>query len=145
MTDSRQYQNMEYRNIIINATKPIEYLDQYSDIGAFRWLAEQIGTGKKGLKYNSVDFIIARLLTRNESLINYQRKSQIDFYVIGTFRTEFIPIMKVAEAFAEFYLEMLVMPNIITISKRDFLFNLKYSLRKINNGIRIYDRERDLH
>jgi len=145
MSNSKPNQNIEYRNIILKATKPIEYLNQYSDIAAIRWLTEQISSGKKDLKYNSVDFIIARLLTRNESLIKYQRKSQIDFYVIGPFRTEFIPIMKVAEAFAEFYLEMLVMPNIITISKRDFLLNIKYSLRKINNGIRIYDRERDLH
>jgi len=145
MTTLKQNRDLEYRTIILNSTKPIEFLYQFQDLGSIRWLAEQISSGKKDLKYNSVDFIIARLLTKKESLINYQRKMLIDFYVIGPFRTEFIPTMKVAEAFAEFYLEMRIMPNIITISKKDFLLNIKYSINKINNGIRIYDRERNLH
>ena len=137
--------NLEYRDIIFNSTKSVEYLSQFENAGPILWLSEQIQMGKKDLKYNSVDFIICKLLNKKEKLINYKKRDYFNIYVIGTFRSEFIPTMKVAKSFAEFYLEMKVMPNIIPITKKSFLNNLKFSINKIRNGIIIYDRERNIH
>ncbi len=145
MAKSKTDRNNDYREIVLNSTKPITFVNQFNNGQPLLRLAEQIQEGKKILKYNSVDFIIGKLLNRNESLIDYYKKDFINIYVIGTFKSEFIPTMKVADAFAEFYLEMRVMPNIIPITKKEFLENLNFSLTKIRNGILIYDRERNLH
>lgn len=135
----------DYREMVLSSTKPIEFVNQFDNGQPILWLAEQIKEGKKRLKYNSVDFIIGKLLNKNEKLIDYYRKDVINIYVIGTFKSELIPTMKVAEVFAEFYLEMRVMPNIIPITKKNFLENINFSLTKIRNGVLIYDRERNLH
>lgn len=145
MTTIKKERKLEYRQIVLNFTREVEYLNQFNNAGPIIWLAEQIQGGKRNLKYNSVDFIIGKLLTKDDRLINYQKRDFINIYVIGTFRSEFIPTMKVAEALAEFYLEMRIMPNIITISKKEFLDNLRFSINKIRNGIIIYDRERNLY
>jgi len=145
MTTIKKERKLEYRQIVLNSTREVEYLNQFNNAGPIIWLAEQIQGGKRNLKYNSVDFIIGKLLSKDDRLINYQKRDFINIYVIGTFRSEFIPTMKVADALAEFYLEMRIMPNIITISKKEFLDNLRFSINKIRNGIIIYDRERNLH
>lgn len=145
MAKTKTDRNNDYREIVLNSTKPITFVNQFNNGQPLVWLAEQIQEGKKSLKYNSVDFIIGKFLNRNENLIDYYKKDFINIYVIGTFKSEFIPTMKVANAFAEFYLEMRVMPNIIPITKKEFLQNLSFSLTKIRNGILIYDRERNLH
>jgi hypothetical protein len=145
MTTIKKERKLEYRQIVLNSTREVEYLNQFNNAGPILWLAEQIRGGKRNLKYNSVDFIIGKLLTKDDRLINYQKRDFINIYVIGTFRSEFIPTMKVADALAEFYLEMRIMPNIITISRKEFLDNLRFSINKIRNGIIIYDRERNLH
>ena len=145
MLKSKLDRDNNYREIVLNATKPVTFVNQFNNGQPILWLAHQIEDGKNKLKYNSVDFIIGKLLNRNERLIDYYKKDFINIYVIGTFRSEFISTTKVADAFAEFYLEMRVMPNIIPISKKEFLENLNFSLTKIRNGILIYDRERNLH
>ena len=135
----------DYRSLIFDSAKSLDYLDQFPIGNAFRWLANEIKNGKRNLKYDSVDFIVAKVLNRKEQPLNFQKVNQINIYVIGTFRSEFVPTMKVAEAFAEFYLEMRVLPNISTITKKEFLGNPKSSLNKIRNGVLIYDRERNIH
>ncbi len=145
MVKSKTVRNNNYRQIVLDSTKPIEFVNQFNNGQPILWLGEQIRHGKRNLKYNSVDFIIGKLLNRNEHLIDYYKRDFINIYVIGTFKSEFIPTMKVAEAFAEFYMEMRVMPNIIPITKKEFLENLSFSLIKIRNGILIYDREGNLH
>lgn len=145
MPKSKTGRNNDYRQIVLNSTKPIEFVNQFNNGQPILWLADQIRHGKKKLKYNSVDFIIGKILSKNERLIDYYKKDFINIYVIGTFKSEFIPTMKVADAFAEFYLEMRVMPNIIPITKKEFIGNLNFSVTKIRNGILIYDREGNLH
>lgn len=134
-----------YRNLIFDSAKSLDYLDQFPIGNSFRWLANEINNGKRSLKYDSVDFIVAKILNRNEQPLNFQKINQISLYVIGTFRSEFVPTLKVAEVLAEFYLEMGVLPNIFTITKKEFLGNPKSSLNKIRNGVIIYDRERNIH
>lgn len=141
----KKIQEHDYRNLIIDSTKPIEYLDKFPNGQIFTWLANEIKNGKRSLKYNSVDFIVIKLLNRKEELINYQKLDYINLYVIGTFRSEFIPTLKVAEALAEFYLEMRILPNIYTMTKKEFIENSNKSISRIKNGVLIYDREGNLH
>ena len=145
MAISRSDTDNDYRAIVLKSTKPITFVKQFKNGQPIVWLVGQIQYSKELIKYNSIDFIIGKFLSRNERLLNYHKKDFINIYVIGTFKNEFIPTLKVAKAFADFYVEMLVMPNIIPISKKEFLENLNFSLTKIRNGILIYDRERNLH
>lgn len=137
--------NDRYRNTIRGYTKPVKYMEQFDNGGTVKWLANQIRDGARPLKYNSIDFIIGKFLDKRERLINYSHKDFINIYVIGTFRNEFIPTMKVAKALAEFYLEMRVMPNINIISKKNSLADPALLKTRIINGILIYDREGNLH
>jgi len=137
--------NIEYRQLIDKYTKSIATLNNLPGSGVIQWLSEEIYIGKKSLKYNSVDFIIGKFLTKNENLINFQTRDNVNLYIIGTFTNDFIPVAKVANALATFYLEMKVMPNLITISKKQFLSDTTATINKIRNGILIYDRERNIH
>lgn len=138
--------SVKYRQAIKTYTRSVESLQQNDpNASMIYWLSKEIYIGKRSLKYNSVDFIIGKFLTKQERVINFTKRRSVILYVIGTFINEFHPITKVAEAFAEFYLEMKVMPEIITITKSQFLADLNSSVRKINNGVLIYDRERNIH
>lgn len=135
----------EYRRIVDKYTKPLHTLQQVQGADVIRWLSEEIYHGKRNLKYNSVDFIIGKFLTRNDKLIDFKRYDHINLYILGTFTNEFVPVQKVADALATFYLEMKVMPNLITVSKKQFLKDTNAIISKIRNGILIYDRERNLY
>jgi hypothetical protein len=138
--------DLKYREAVKKHTKGVEALSQLTtDSSLIYWLSKEIYAGKNKLRYNSVDFIVGKFLTRNETLVDFNKISKITIYVIGTFNNEFHPISKVAQALADFYLEMEVMPNLIPITKADFLAELNSSVKKINNGVVIYDRERNLY
>lgn len=130
---------MEYREIINNYTTPINQVD-YENIGPFIWLSNSIREGKENLTSNTVDFIIIQILDKNNNPYKFKRKKSFDVYVIGTFREYFNPTLEVAEAFSDFYLEMGILPNIISVPKNYFLEREKYYSKKIKNGILIYDR-----
>ena len=128
-----------YQDLILGNTIPIEnYMKD--GIESFKWLSDSIKEGKKPLKSNSVDFIIIKILNRNLAIYKFQKKPSFDVYVIGTFRTFFTPTYNVAEAFAEFYLEMGILPNIISVPKRQLMENSKEYANKLRNGILIYER-----
>lgn len=136
---------LQYRQIIDKYTKKVDVLANVHGAGILRWLSDEIYYGKRNLKYNSVDFIIGKFLNKQERVIDFSKRSGVTIYIIGTFTNEFIPITKVADALSTFYLEMQVMPFLITISKKQFLADTNSAINKIRNGILIYDRERDLH
>lgn len=128
-----------YQDLILGNTIPIEnYMKE--GIDSFKWLSNSIKDGKKPLKTNSVDFIVIKILNRNLAIYKFQKKPSFDVYVIGTFRTFFTPTYKVAEAFAEFYLEMGILPNIISVPKKQLMENSKKYANKLRNGILIYER-----
>jgi hypothetical protein len=135
----------KYRDLVTNSTKPIEVVNNFPNGQPIAWLSEQIYNGKRKLNYNSVDFIVLKILNRKENLLDYGSLDFMNVIVIGTFKSEFIPTVKVAEAFAEFYLEMKVLPNIILMTKKEFFSNISLSINRIRNGVLIYDRERNLH
>jgi hypothetical protein len=128
-----------YQELVLGNTIPIE---QYRKEGIepFRWLAESITEGKRRLKFNSVDFIIIKVLNRNLGVYRFDKKPSFDVYVIGTFRSFFNPTFKVSQAFAEFYLEMGVLPNIISVPKKELMENTKEYANKLRNGILLYER-----
>lgn len=133
-----------YREAVIQTTKSIDYLNNFNAGQSIYWLSQEIYDGKKKLNYNSVDFIVAKLLDRRGELINYKGKEFINLYIIGTFKNDFIPTYKVAQALATFYMEMKVIPNLITITKKEFISDPQI-ITRLKNGILIYDRERNLH
>lgn len=128
-----------YQELVLGNTIPI---DQYHKEGIepFRWLGESITEGKRRLKFNSVDFIIIKVLNRNLGVYRFDKKPSFDVYVIGTFRSFFNPTFKVSQAFAEFYLEMGVLPNIISVPKKELMENTKEYANKLRNGILLYER-----
>lgn len=129
----------QYNEIIKNNTIS---LDQVFDnrIGTFRWLSEMIYEGKYPLKINTVDYIIAKILNKKKNIYDLKRKEFFDVFVIGSFRTTFTPTLKVAESFADFYLEMKVLPNIIAVPKSIFIKNSMIYTNKIRNGVVLYER-----
>ncbi len=129
----------EYKELILNNTVNIrDVMDE--GISVFRWLSDSIYQGKYPLKMNTVDFIIAKILNRQKQLYRFRRKYSFDVYVLGTFRKTFNPTYRVAEAFADFYLEMKILPNIISIPRHIFMKAPKVFINKIRNGVILYER-----
>lgn len=128
-----------YNELVLGNTIPI---DQYQKGGIepFKWLAESIVEGKRPLKLNSIDFIVIKVLNRNLGVYHFDKKPSFDVYVIGTFRSFFNPTFKVSQAFAEFYLEMGVLPNIISVPKKELMENTNEFANKLRNGILLYER-----
>ena len=133
----------EYNEIILGHTIPIEYIDD-NRIEPFRELSRSIYDGKAELKINTVDFIVAKLLGRNKRVYTFDRKESFDVYVFGTFRKYFTPTYKVAEAFAHFYMEIGIMPNIKAVPKHILMNNIKGYVNRIRGGVLIYERRRGL-
>lgn len=135
---NKESSNIEYRQLIYKYTKNLDVLNNIQGSDVIRWLSKEIYDGKQSLKYNSVDFIIGKFLTKNDDLINFQKRDNVNLYIIGTFTNDFIPVTKVAKALATFYLEMKVMPNLITISKKQFLSDATAATSKINQSGKWY-------
>ena len=129
----------EYKELILSNTISIHDITD-EGISIFRWLSDSINQGKYPLKINTVDFIIAKILNRQKQLYRFRRKYSFDVYVFGTFRKTFNPTYRVAEAFADFYLEMKILPNIISIPKHIFMKTPKIFINKIRNGVILYER-----
>ena len=128
-----------FQELVSGNTIPIEnYMKE--GIEPFKWLANSIQEGKRPLKNDTVDFIVLKILNKNLALYRFDKKPLFDVYVIGTFRTYFHPAYNVAQAFAEFYLEMGVLPNIISVPKKELMENTKEYANKLRNGILIYER-----
>ncbi|HFK5528196.1 hypothetical protein OZ666_07265 [Elizabethkingia sp. HX QKY] len=127
-----------FSDTIRNITVSIDNVDGGSS-QAFQWLSEQIYLSKVPLKTNSVKFIIVKILNKKKESRNISIRPSFDVYVIGEFRKTFNPTLRVAEAFAEFYLEMGILPNIISIPEHILIKNREL-LHKIRNGVRIYER-----
>ncbi|TVL99792.1 MAG: hypothetical protein CV087_16780 [Candidatus Brocadia sp. WS118] len=130
---------VKYRELVFGNTIPIQQIED-SSIEPFRWLAESIQEGKVNLKVNTVDFIVLKILTKKKKIYKLNRLQSFDVYVIGTFRKFFKPTYKVAEAFAEFYLEMNILPNIIAVPKHVLMNNAKQFANKLRDGVLIYER-----
>jgi len=128
-----------YNEIILGHTIPIESIDD-NRIEPFRWLSHSIYDGKSILKINTVDFIVAKLLGRNKRVYTFDRKDSFDVYVFGTFRTYFKPTYKVAEAFAQFYVEIGIMPNLNAVPKHVLMKNVKGYVNRIRGGVLLYER-----
>jgi hypothetical protein len=120
------------------STRPVEQIDD-NFIDIFKWLSNEIYEGKAPLKTNSVQFIIAKILTRQGQTVNIRKKDFFIVYVIGDFKKSFTPVLKVAEAFAAFYSEIGVLPNIIPLPKHILKKNQEL-LHKVKNGVIIYER-----
>lgn len=128
-----------YQELVLGNTIPIEQY-QKEGIQPFRWLSDSMIEGKRSLNINTVDFIVIKILDRKLGVYRFYKKPSFDVYVIGTFRTYFNPIFKVAQAFAEFYLEMGILPNIISVPKKELMDNTKEYANKLRNGILLYER-----
>jgi len=129
----------EYKELILSNVKRVDEIYDNS-ISPFKLLADEIKEGKKDLKINTVDFIIAKILTKENRVYDLSRTDSFDVYVIGTFRKSFNPTLRVAEAFADFYLKQGMMPKIIPITKHGFMENPNIFVNKIKNGVLIYER-----
>ena len=130
---------VKYQDLVLGNTIPIDnYMKE--GIEPFKWLSNSIQEGKRPLKSNTVDFIVLKILNRNLAVYKFNRKPSFEVYVIGTFRSYFNPTYKVAEAFAEFYLKMGVLPNIISVPKSELMKNTKEYANKLRNGILVYER-----
>lgn len=91
------------------------------------------------MKPNSVQFIVAKILTRQAQTVDIRKKDFFNVYVVGDFRKSFTPVLRVAEAFAGFYSEMGILPNIIPLPKH-ILKKDKELLHKLRNGVTLYER-----
>lgn len=129
----------EYRELIKGNTLPIDIIDE-KRIAPFRHLSQSIYDGKAPLKINTVDFIIFKILNKNKKIYQFKRQYSFDVFVFGSFRKSFNPTYKVAEALADFYLELKIMPNIISIPKHTFMKDPKTYINKFRNGVIIYER-----
>lgn len=123
---------------IKNSTRPVEQIDD-NFIGSFKWLSNEIYAGKAPLKSNSVQFIVAKILSRQGQTLDIKKKDFFIVYVVGDFKKSFTPVLRVAEAFASFYSEMGILPNIIPLPKH-ILKKDKELLYKIRNGVLLYER-----
>lgn len=108
-------------------------------IGIFKGLSEEIYQGKAPLKTNSVQFIVAKILTTQGKTVDIRKKDYFNVYVVGDFKKTFTPVLRVAEAFGGFYSEIGIMPNIIPIPKHIIKKN-KELLYKLRNGVMLYER-----
>ena len=133
-------QRKKYRDLILGN---VVSLDEISREGRepFLWLSKQIYEGKSILKVNTVDFVVAKILDSKGRIYKFSRKRRyFDVYVIGTFRKVFRPTYYVAEALADFYLEMNVLPNIIAIPKHMFMKDARRYTNRIRGGVLLYER-----
>ena len=131
---------MDYRESIYSDVIDVHQIADRQSVQPFVWLSNSIRNGKVNLKINTVDFIIIKILDRNHNVYKFKTKQSFDVYVIGSFRKFFNPTLKVAEAFADFYLEMGILPNIISIPKHIYIKNIKHFHSKLRNGVLIYER-----
>lgn len=105
---------------------------------SLRWLSNEIYEGKAPLTSNTVHFIIVKL-PQNKRRANQAAIDYFNVYVVGDFLKAFTPVLKVAEAFADFYIEMGILPLIIPLPKKILMKNA-HLLQKIKNGILLYER-----
>jgi hypothetical protein len=138
MTFSKKMTESEVIEYIKDSTRPIEQIDD-NFISSFKRLSNEIYEGKAPLRANSVQFIIAKILTRQGQTFDIRKKDFFIVYVIGDFKKSFTPVLRVAEAFASFYSEIGILPNIIPLPKH-ILKRDKELLHKIRNGALIYER-----
>lgn len=108
-------------------------------ISIFKWLSDEIYQGKAPLKINTVQFIIVKILTRQRQPLDIRKLNQFDVYVVGDFRKTFSPVLRVAQAFAAFYSEIGILPNIIPLPKHS-LKKDKELLYRLRNGVILYER-----
>ncbi len=128
----------EVIDYIKSKSQPIEDVED-NFIGIFKWLSEDIYIGKAPLKTNSVQFILVKILSRQGHTIDIRKKDYFNVYVVGDFKKTFTPVVKVAEAFARFYSEIGILPNIIPLPKH-VLKKDKELLYKLRNCVLIYER-----
>lgn len=120
------------------STKPIEQInDNFIDI--FKWLSNEIYRGKAPLRSNSVQFIIAKILSKQGQTIDIRKKDFFIVYIVGDFKKSFTPVLRVAEAFANFYSEIGILPSIVPLPKHILKKDIAL-LHKIKNGVLIYER-----
>nr|WP_294858394.1 hypothetical protein [uncultured Fluviicola sp.] len=132
-------EKITYEELVLGNTISIHNC-QEQGIEPFKWLFELITQGKKPLKENTIDYIVLKVLNQNLRIYKFDKKPSFDVYVIGTFTTYFNPTFKVSQAFAEFYLEMGVLPNIISVPKKQLMQNTREYSNKLRNGILLYER-----
>lgn len=130
---------LTYQELVLKNTIPIEGFEKRG-IEPFKHLSRQMTNRINPLKFKTIDYIIVRVLNRNLNVYNFESKASFDVYVIGTFRTFFNPTLEVAKSFAEFYLEMGILPNVITVPKKELLENAQKYSNKLKNGILLYER-----
>lgn len=123
---------------IKNSTRPIEQIND-NFIDSFKVLSNDIYLEKVPLKSNSVQFIIAKILSRQGETVDIRKRDFFVVYVVGDFKKSFTPVLRVAEAFARFYSEMGILPNIVPLPKH-ILKKDKELLHKVKNGVLIYER-----
>lgn len=129
---------IEVIEYIKNSTRPVEQIDD-NFISNFKWLSNEIYEGKAPLKSNSVQFIVVKILSRQGQVLDIRKKDFFIVYVVGDFKKSFKPVLRVAEAFANFYSEIGILPSIIPLPKH-ILKKDKELLHKIRNGVLIYER-----
>lgn len=135
----KEYRDLILGNVVLLGEIPREGLEP------FLWLSDQIYTGKSVLRVNTVDFIVAKILDSKGRIYKFSRKRRyFNVYVIGTFRKVFRPTYYVAEALADFYLEMNVLPSIIAIPKHVFMKDTRRYANQIRGGVLLYERGRGL-
>lgn len=132
-------ENSDYSELIRRSTIPIWQVDE-PRANVFQWLSQSIIDGKAKLENNTVDFLIAKILKKNGRLYSLERTNSFDLYVLGRFRSNFIPAESVAKALADFYLEINILPIIHPVTKSEFIENKKMYLNKLRGGVLLYER-----
>ena len=135
----KKYRDLILGNVVLLGETPREGREP------FLQLSEQIYAGKSVLRVNTVDFIVAKILDSKGRIYKFsQKRRYFNVYVIGTFRKVFRPTYYVAEALADFYLEMNVLPSIIAIPKHVFMKDTRRYANRIRGGVLLYERGRGL-
>lgn len=141
------------RDTIKGLTSPLpSYNDDF--LGFYQVIANCISAEKERIKeLDEVDIIIVENLYKNyhrsevsqNIIIQKQERETINIFIVGDWETENQIIWELSEIFADFYVEFLFMPIFHTFNYR-VLAELKSDvMQKVQEGIIVYECERNLH
>ena len=114
-----------------------------NEYGGMQYLHKVIAKRINKNEYRTIDFIIARLLTKNGQKIKFINKKEIYITIIGTFRRKYHILDSISKMFSEYFIEMKIFPNIHILTVDEIEKNKP--LHGMEGCVILYDRKRNLH
>jgi hypothetical protein len=130
------------RRLAVSVTELQQYEFNYKN--DFIGLAENIQFGKSNLLTNSVHFILADILDKDEIPRNLNYAGYFELIVIGDFGNRVRLVEEVAESLTNFYINTEILPRIRPINEEYLSAHMEKYEKLLKKTTKLYDREENI-